>query len=320
MNVADLRKWKPKSKRLAKPRVSSEPLEQAFVDVTKATPIEPMFIIKELLPAGMLILQGMPKEVFKSTLTIIVACLTARWQCHSLPPWAECLLWGPTMIWPLEAEPGEINWTIRTALEVEPEDNTIWAALKPWEYKLDADDRCEKMLAWLRMYRPRLVILDPFRNMWSGDENDSGAIIGALQPMQAWAKANDACVIIVHHTVKPTEGRNMSGIHAGRGSGALPGLADGILTLEPGNQQGRIWVNAVFKRGRPYRRLIQLGAPGFGWPMRGSEVLSDNAKRIRNALNDGGDLATVATDLGINGIEALEAVEMLRRNNLLRDQ
>lgn len=321
MNHADHKpgkQWVPKSKRgPVKPRVADDPIEQAFVDVTTCPIITPQFVVNELLPTGMVLFQGPPKEAYKSTLTVIIACLVARWQCQSLPVWAYSTMWGPTMIWPMEAQPGEINWVIRNALQVEPEDNTIWAALNPWEYKLDADDRCEHMLAWLRKYRPRLVILDPFRNMWGGDENDSGAISFALQPLQAWAKENDACIIVVHHTGKPSEGRDPSGMYAGRGSTALPGLADGILTIQNGGQQGRIIINAVFKRGSSYKRTVDLGVPGYGWRREGREVLTQHAARLIIAMRQGQTDVEAAAAHNITAFQMAEAIEQLTRNQEL---
>lgn len=318
MSDPKLRKWVPKGKARAKrgPRVADEPIEQAFVDVTQCPIITPQFVVRELCPVGLVVMQGPPKEAYKSTLTIIVAALTARWQCQALPPWCESVLWGPTMIWPMEAQPGEINWVLRNALQVEVEDSTIWAALNPWEYKLDADDRCELMLEWLRAKRPRLVILDPFRNMWAGDENDSGMVIQSLQPMQAWAKDNQACVLIVHHVGKPSEGKAPGSMYSGRGSTALPGLADGILTIENGGSQGRIIINAVFKRGSSYRRTVDLGVPGYGWRRDGREVLTKNAHGLITRVRNGATLEEAVQEMQLSILDSQEAQQQLSRNRL----
>ena len=68
----------------------------------------------------------------------------------------------------------------------------------------------------------RLLILDSFRTLWHGDENDSNAVTKIMNPLQQLARENDCAIIIIHHTNK------MGGF---RGSGAMQAVPEIMITL-----------------------------------------------------------------------------------------
>lgn len=302
-------------------------IEQRWTDVHYAVKKPPQWVINDTVPVGVVLLAGPPKKSYKSTLAIIEACLAARWNTTALPPWMACDLGGPTMLVSCEATDGEVLWLIEEGLKVKTQTNTIYVAMDSWQFQLDIEEHMAAFLADLDERKPRLIIIDPFRNVWSGDENDSGAIIKVLGPLRAWAHANEAAIIIVHHINKPpsdvTKNANGGGMYSMRGSSAIPGLADGMIIIEPTNTEGQITINTTFKRGTSWRRTIQLGVPGFGWPEQGYEVQHEQALALRELWahhkgnRDANFMVQACTDMKVTAGTLRVHVESLLRNTLI---
>lgn len=248
------------------------PIEQSFRDIIHAVKKPPEWVINDFIPTGITFLAGPPKKAYKSTMTLIKACLCAQWGTKAFPPWMHATLFGPSLIFSYESDDGEVLYTIEDGLQVKPKEGYLYVTIDPWEFQLDVEGSIERILAYLNAKKPRLVIMDPFRNMWSGDENDSGAVITCLGPIRKWAKDNGAAVIVVHHINKPSELTQAGSMYSMRGSSAIPGLADGIVVVEATKQEGVIRIHTTFKRGQSWVRSIQLGVPGFGWPSEGYEL------------------------------------------------
>lgn len=62
-------------------------------------------------------------------------------------------------------------------------------------------------------HRPHLLVLDSFRSLWRGDENDSGEVAAVLDPLRNLVRTYEAGAVILHHAGK------QSGIY--RGSSAI---------------------------------------------------------------------------------------------------
>lgn len=248
------------------------PVEQSFRDIIYATKKPPEWVINDFIPVGLTFMAGPPKKAYKSTMTLIKACLCAQWGTKAFPPWMHATMFGPSMLFSYEADDGEILWTIEDGLQVKPKEGYLFVTIDPWEFQLDVPGVIDRILQYLDAKKPRLIIMDPFRNMWSGDENDSGAVINCLGPIRKWAKDHGAAVIVVHHINKPNENVVAGSMYSMRGSSAIPGLADGIVVVEATKNEGQIKVHTTFKRGQSWVRTIQLGVPGFGWPSEGYEV------------------------------------------------
>lgn len=304
-------------------------LAASFQDVTEFTKEPPKWVINDFIPVGLTMLAGPPKKSYKSTITIIEACLAARWACTALPVWMTCDLGGPTVIVPYEANGGEILWVLEDGLLLSPEYGYLSIAKSPWEFQLDAPGSMAALLDLLDEREPRVVVLDPLRNAWSGDENDSGAVAQVLGPLVRWSHAREAAVIAVHHINKPpTDAQvksNAGGMYSMRGSGAIPGLADGIVVIEPTQEEGTIIIHTTFKRGTSWRRVVRLGVPGYGWPAVGAEVLPDLALAVHHLWDQarprarGEDFMThLVVDAKCQSVSTLRTMlEALERNALI---
>lgn len=60
--------------------------------------------------------------------------------------------------------------------------------------------------------RPDLVVLDSFRSLWTGDENDSGAVSSVLDPLRNLIRSHDAAALLIHHMRKDGGYRGNSAI------------------------------------------------------------------------------------------------------------
>lgn len=300
-------------------------LQDAFKDVTEFEKKDPEWVIKDFIPVGLTFMAGPPKKSYKSTLTIIEACLAARWATKALPPWMSCDLGGPTMMFSYEATGGEVLWVIEDGLLLDPKKGYISIAEDPWQFQLDKPQTVQEMVDYIDERDPRVVIMDPFRNMWSGDENDSGEVIKVLGPIQKLLKAKQAAGIVVHHINKPPtdkdKANNAGGMYSMRGSSAIPGLSDAIVVIEPTSTEGVIRINSTFKRGLSWTRTIQLGVPGYGWPAEGQEILPEHTLAVEDAwtsMKTGGHDMDWMAELGAltktNVATVRDAIRALDRN------
>lgn len=272
------------------------PIEDAFTDVAHAELMPPQWVIQDLVPVGLTVLAGPPKKSYKSTITIVEACMAARWASTALPVWAECILGGPTMMFSYEAKAGEVRWVIEKGLRIEPQEHRIYICDDPWAFQLHDHQSRTRLIQFLDDKKPLLVVMDPFRNMFQGDENDSSVIVECLSDVRRWLHANGAAGILVHHVSKPSkEGGEVGGMYSMRGSSALPGLVDGMLVVEPTRQEGQITMNATFKRGESWKRTMVLGVPGYGWPSQGYEVLPEQATAAQSIWRETEGRRSIAT-------------------------
>jgi hypothetical protein len=186
----------------------------------------------------------------------------------------------------------------------------ILIADDPWKFRLDRPDGVDRLEEELSSRKPLLLVLDPLRNLHSQDENDSGAMMDVLQPWQAWAKKNQTAVICVHHVRKPSEAKDFVAADA-RGSGALVGMADGLLVVTP--KADHLLVKATFKRAPPWERLIRLGI----WGEKAAELLWPVDKEVLKALSGCGTLDEVAEQLHKGKSVVQESVKRLARNGYI---
>lgn len=235
-----------------------------FTDVSQATKTEPKWVIKDVLPEGLVFMAGPPKESFKSTITMALAARVAQYKCKALPlDWvATCK--GPVMMWSHEADAGELRYILEEGLGVKATDEErILICDRPEEFRLDEPEGQEQFMHWLDERKPALAVLDPLANFHSIEEKDAGKMIRMIAPLRRWAKENGCCALVVHHTRKLDEDRQYKAADM-RGTSALFGLCDGVLIMSPAQGPLTVQIDAQFKRAKPWNKIVQLAA----WDMK----------------------------------------------------
>jgi hypothetical protein len=266
-------------------------IDGIFVDVATAQQVPPSWVIRDLIPPGLVFLAGPPK-CGKSTVTAAVAALVAEYECKALPPHlSETLKHGPVLWFSAEADAGVIHHMMEDGLGVPPMEprEAILVAKSAWEWRLDDEDALDRLMTWLRRRDPRLVIIDPLRDFHKGEERDSGSMNRLLRPIREWAINHDSAVIIVHHTKKQSDdmrGENLTALDM-RGTTALFGIADAVLMLTP-KQSGATHIEATFKRAAGWSREVTLATYG-----------------TKTAVDHIGDLETQVSVLMASGVTDL---------------
>jgi RecA-family ATPase len=91
-----------------------------------------------------------------------------------------------------------------------------------------------------------LVMLDPFRRMHDGDENDSSVIAKLWRTLEKIHNTYDCSTLIAHHVKKPPNDRSAydpTDPNQGRGSGDIYGGGDAFVMVVPGPTapDGKSW-------------------------------------------------------------------------------
>jgi hypothetical protein len=101
--------------------------------------------------------------------------------------------------------------------------------------RLDELAQAEMLRRTVERMKPRLLSLDPLRELHVGDENDAAVIATILTPLRQLQDSVGTSVMVVHHMRKASEARGAT-TRPGqrlRGSSALHGASDSALYLEP---------------------------------------------------------------------------------------
>jgi predicted ATP-dependent serine protease len=84
-------------------------------------------------------------------------------------------------------------------------------------YETHAHDLRQHLLELERMlesHKPDLLILDSWRSLWGGDENDAGEVARVLDPLRNLIRQHNAGAVLVHHMRKGGGYRGSSAIGA----------------------------------------------------------------------------------------------------------
>ncbi len=119
--------------------------------------------------------------------------------------------------------------------------------------KVDRDEDIA-LIEWaLDEHSPDILLLEPFRGIWSGDENDNSAMEEVLDRLVALANKHDCGIMLSHHANKaPIEGDWMG---SSRGATALEGKVAAMevfYEVHAGEQRELKWVKKRYgKKHRP---------------------------------------------------------------------
>lgn len=94
--------------------------------------------------------------------------------------------------------------------------------------ELNRQNDFERLESVIKSLQPKLLVLDPFVRVFSGDEDDSGHVSRVLGRLRQLQREHRVAVGVVHHFKK---GKNESGGDALRGSSDMFAWADSALFL-----------------------------------------------------------------------------------------
>lgn len=292
----------------------SDPPESVWEDVGEAEIVEPKWIIKNFLPTGITFIPGPPKS-YKSLVSMAMALTTIGLRHEALPPeLQEASVNGRWLKLSMEAQPGVLRHTAEYGIGCKiPADGRFRAMHNPWKFRLDNPRHVADLLDWCHDLDALGLELDPLRNLHGQDENDSAAMIQMLAPIQQWAIDNDRAAVVVHHTRKlnttPDGGKKLAEANDMRGTSALLGMADGTLSITALDREGKINIDAVFKRGEAWQRTIQLGI----WGKKSVENISSDTKMVFAMLQTGFKPAVIAATMKVPQKQVKASVEQLMR-------
>jgi len=289
--------------------------EEVFTDLGEAEIVPPKWLIKDLLPPGLVFI-GAPPKAGKSTFEMILCLLVAGFKCKALPPYLSVVeSAGTVMGFSYEATAGELRHMCEEGLGTKvSNDKSILIADDPWLFRLDDIDGASRLMGWLEERQPKLCFLDPLRDFHSLDEKDSGDMIRLLRPLQRWAKDHDSALVVVHHTKKKDEGDYTA--NDLRGSSAIFGAADAVLILSP-KPDGMTTISATFKRAASWERTIRIASYGQA-EMQPEEGLDDVAKSVLKLLRGGAiSQDAIARQLKTRRQRVTEAIALLEQVGIL---
>jgi hypothetical protein len=290
------------------------PVDAVFDDVGESVLHPPAFVVKNFLPVGVTFLNGPPKS-YKSA-SLLAGCMTAAGIAHRVLPPDMCELpdeddEGVVMGLSLEGEAGVLRYNAKVGFGVDIPSNKMWVVSDPFRFRLDNQSNMAELLHYVGKVKPRIFFIDPLRNAHSLDENDSGGMIGMIQPLQRYAVTNNMAIVIVHHS-KKLEDEKGNGRTARasdmRGTSALFGLADAVITHTK-KSVGLVHLDAVFKRGEPWEKTIQLGI----WGAIPTESIDSLTKQIFDKLASGMTASEVAEAMHLSKLKVSAAITQLLR-------
>ena len=255
----------------------------------EAVIVPPEFVVSGLIPVGVTFLVGPPKS-YKSIVELAAVLTVCGIPNSALPPdLSVCDEPGRVLMLSGEAQAGVLRHTALKGIGVDiPNDMRFLAMEDPWRFRLDQRDDVGELLGWAEELNATMLCIDPLRNFHSLDENDSGGMVMMLQPIQQWAIKNRRAVIIVHHSKKLGEDKESGKMRNAtandmRGTSALFGLADAVITITAKNKTGLIHTDAILKRGEAWERTIQLGI----WGQTPIESIDSETKMVFELLRTG---------------------------------
>lgn len=99
-----------------------------------------------------------------------------------------------------------------------------WSGLK-----LDDQEKLGELRRGIEKHKPDIVFVEPFRGLWSGDENSATDMAVVADALSGIASDYDCGVILTHHERKTGAGEDGEKMSAGRGSTVLEGV---VATME----------------------------------------------------------------------------------------
>ncbi|HEX3033712.1 MAG TPA: AAA family ATPase [Thermodesulfobacteriota bacterium] len=122
----------------------------------------------------------------------------------------------------------------------------------------------------IQTLKPKLIVLDPFINLFRGRELNSAEDMNeVLRPLQKLAKDTGACVLVIHHVRKSAGNDSIDII---QGSITIGGVPDGILllrNLSAGTKEKKAVLEVTLKDAEVPNKLVLKLDDNLRWTVEG---------------------------------------------------
>ncbi len=267
-------------------------------------PLEPDWILEDLLPAGSLACLAAKPKVGKTTIIYELAVNVATGR----PFLGRKTKQGGVLILAMEEHRREVKRRLRNLGAEQHE--TIHIHTGPLT---DSPDTLHALQAYIAQHSIVLAVFDTLNAFWSvSEENDAGAVTQAVKPLLQLARETGAAVLLIHHARK-SEGEHGDEI---RGSGALFSLLDVALILkrhEVETQRKLVTISRYAES--PPELLLELREHGYvslGDPAASSKAAK--LAKLVDALTDTPlDAKALATKAGLSAKATYALLEVLHQ-------
>lgn len=157
---------------------------------------------------------------------------------------------------------------------------------------LDRPDTMARFMATVEAVKPVLTILDPLRELHTGDENDSSYVAQLLAPLRTLQARVGCAVLVVHHFSKPPgDGKSLRRpMEQLRGNGAMGGAVDSFISLasKGEGEEKRALVEIQHRDARepePFTIKLQLIAHPDGEALKLELTEGDGRDEVAKALD-----------------------------------
>lgn len=289
-----------------------------WTDIGEATPQPPNWLIKDLLPDGLVGITGPAKKARKSAMALAMSLMVTGKHVGLFPPFMrDVKVDGHVLYVSAEARAGVMANTARRYLGAKlVADGSLLIADDAWQWRLDKPECRSRLLEVMDEVQPVLTVFDPMRRLHALDENDSGAMSEMMYPFRQWAidrseKGQPTAVLWVHHMRKLKEDQRKYQAEDARGTGDWIGMSDGMLVISP---MGAYWsVEAIFKLADGWTRDLVFGLGGEV----AKEVITADDRKVMEAYGPDVDIDALARILKMSPSVIRQSVEKLTRNQMI---
>jgi hypothetical protein len=203
------------------------------------------FLVPGLIPYGTVTELAGNRKVGKSTLALELAAAVARRE----PTWAG---------FPLNSAKGIAVYLSGEDHETETFSRIVkmTGGSPPFTLWIEGGSDLDAILEDLQGQRVALLVVDPARKYYVGDEDGSDAASGFFTKLEDFARKTDAAVLVTHHLKKGAHPRNVSDVanHI-RGSGVFLDRPRVIIAAHRAGDQTQLGIPVI--DGTPLHNFTQ---------------------------------------------------------------
>jgi len=196
-------------------------------ELLKREPAEPDWLVRGMIARGQKILvQGPPKQMKTWFVLSLLKALSRGENVCGVPFWKTTVS-GIKAV--MVEEEHSTNALIQRVQQSLAGTNNIVIPHRTGVKLLPKNPEFEDLLSFIDEFRPDLLVLDPLRSFFDGDENDSSVMQQVFAPLNMLLrKYPHMAVVVVDHTAKkPSDVL----VYASRGSSVKGAEMDGVIDI-----------------------------------------------------------------------------------------